>query len=182
MLCVTAFYSKYAWVVLLIVWVDSGCKPNKTWVDQGSEFYNRPMKSWLHENGIKMYSLIERKSVMAERFIRALKNNIYKYITAVSKKVYINMLNEIIDKYNNTYHRTIRMKSTNVKSGPYIEHCVEHNDKDPNFKIGDHARISKPQIIFAKSYLNSKLFFLQILFVISMVKILLGHFMEESFK
>ena len=64
-------------------------KPNKIWVDQVSEFYNRFFKKWLKDNDIKMYSTHnEEKSVVAERFIRTLKNKIYKYMTAVSKNVY----------------------------------------------------------------------------------------------
>ena len=58
----------------------------------------------------------EGKSVVAERFIRTLKNNIYKHVTAISKNVYFDVLDDIIDEYNNLYHRTIKMKPTDVKS------------------------------------------------------------------
>ena len=65
---------------------ESNHKPNKIWVDKGSEFYNRSMKSWLEKNDIEMYSTYnEGKSVVAERFIRTLKNKIYKYMTLISK-------------------------------------------------------------------------------------------------
>ena len=61
---------------------ESDTKPNKIWVDRGSEFYNRSMKSWLEKNGIEMYSTHNKgKYVIAERFIRALKNKIYRYMT-----------------------------------------------------------------------------------------------------
>ena len=74
------------------------------------------MKSWLEENGIAMYSThSEGKSVVAERFIRNLKNKIYKYMTSVSKNIYVNILDYIVNKYNNTYHSTIRMKPVDVK-------------------------------------------------------------------
>ena len=74
------------------------------------------MKSWLEENGIAMYSMhSEGKSVVAERFIRILKNKIYKYMTSVSKNIYVNKLDYIVNKYNNTYHSTIRMKPVDVK-------------------------------------------------------------------
>ena len=74
------------------------------------------MKSWLEENGIAMYSMhSEGKSVVAERFIRILKNKIYKYMTSVSKNIYVNKLDYIVNKYNNTYHSTIRMKAVDVK-------------------------------------------------------------------
>ena len=74
------------------------------------------MKSWLEENGIAMYSMhSEGKSVVAERFIRILKNKIYKYMTSVSKNIYVNKLDYIVNKYSNTYHSTIRMKPVDVK-------------------------------------------------------------------
>ena len=80
-----------------------GCKPNKIWVDKGSEFYNRSMKSWLEKNDIETYSTHnEGKSVFAERFIRALKNKIYKYMTSISKNVYTDKLDDIVNKCNNT--------------------------------------------------------------------------------
>ena len=73
-------------------------KPNKIWVDKESEFYNRSMKSWLQENDIAMYSPHnEGKSVVAERFIRTLKNKIYKYMTSISKSVYIDKLDDIVN-------------------------------------------------------------------------------------
>ena len=92
-------------------------KPNKIWVDQGSEFYNKSFKKWLKDNNIEMYSTYnEGKSVVAERFIRTLKNKIYKHVTAISKNVYFNVLNDIVDKYNNAYHKTIKMKLIDVKN------------------------------------------------------------------
>ena len=82
--------------------IESKRKPNKIWVDKGSEFYNRSMKSWLEKDDIKMYSTHhEEKSVIAERFIRTLNNKIYKYIASVSKDVYI------VKKYNKTYYSTV---------------------------------------------------------------------------
>ena len=75
---------------------ESNRKPNKTWVDKGREFYNRSMKLFLQNNNIENYSTHnEGKSVVAERFIRILKNKIYKYMTSISKNMYINKLNEI---------------------------------------------------------------------------------------
>ena len=80
------------------------------WVDKGSEFYNNSFKKWLKDNYIEMYSIHnEEKSVVAERFIRKLKNKIYKYMTSISKNVYIDKLDDIVDEYNDTYHRTIKM-------------------------------------------------------------------------
>ena len=112
------------------------------------------MKSWLQKNAIEMYSTHnEGKSVIAERFIRTLKNKIYKYMTSISKHVYIGELNDIVNKYNNIYHSTIKMKPVNVKSSTYISSSKEINDKDAKFKIGDIVRISKYKNIFVKGYL-----------------------------
>ena len=78
-------------------------------VDKGSEFYIRSVKSFLHNNNIEMYSTHnEGKSVVAERFIRTLKNRTYKYMTSISKNVYIDKLDYMVNKYKNTYHRTIK--------------------------------------------------------------------------
>ena len=83
----------------------------KIWVDKGSKFYTRLMKSWSQDDDIKMYlTHIEGKSVVADRSFRTLKYKIYKYITSVSKNLYINELNDIANKYNNTYHSAIKMK------------------------------------------------------------------------
>ena len=132
---------------------NSSRKPNKIWVDKESEFYNSSFKKCLKDNDIEMYSTHnEGKSVVAERFIRTLKNKIYKHMTAVSKNVYIDKLDDIVNEYNNTYHRTIKMKPIEVKDNTYIDSIKEVNDKDPKFKVGDHVRISKYKNIFAKGY------------------------------
>ena len=73
-------------------------------------------------------------------------------MTANSKNVYLNVLNDILDKYNNTYHKTIKMKPIDVKSDSYAEYNKESDEKDTKFKVGDHVRISKYKNIFAKGY------------------------------
>ena len=104
-------------------------------------------KKCLKDNDTEMYSTRnEGKSVIAERFIRTLKNKIYKYMTAVSKTVYIDKLDDIMNEYNNTYHRTIKMRSVDVKDNAYIDSIKEVNDKDPIFKVGDHVIISKKNL------------------------------------
>ena len=97
----------------------------------------------------------EGKSVVAERFIRTLKNKIYKYMTSISKNVYIDKLDDIINEYNNTYHTTIKMKSIDIKNNTYISFDKEFNDKGRKFIVGDHVRISKYKNIFAKGYTSS---------------------------
>ena len=94
----------------------------------------------------------EGKSVVAEKFIIILKNKIHKYLTSVSKNVYIDKLDDIVDEYNNTHHRTIKIKPIDAKGNTYINIGKEVNDKDPNFKVGDPVRISKCKNIFAKGY------------------------------
>ena len=95
----------------------------------------------------------EGKSVVSERFIRTLKSKIYKYMTSISKNVYIDKLDYIVNKYNNTYHTTIKMKPIDVKDNTYINTSKEINNKDPKFKVGDYVRISKYKNIFAKGYM-----------------------------
>ena len=100
-----------------------------------------------------MYSTYnEGKFVVAERFIGTSKNKIYKHMTAVSKNVYLDVLDDIFDKYNNTYHRTIKVKPVDDKSNSYAEYNVDYSDKDPKFKVVDHVRISKYKNILAKGY------------------------------
>ena len=126
-----------------------GRKPNKIWVDKDGEFYNNYFKKWLKDNDTEMYSTHnERRPV--KRFIRTLKTKIYKYTTSISKNVYIDKLDDIVNEYDNTYHRRIKMKPVDVKDNTHIDFKNEVNDKDPKFKVGDHVRISKYKNIFAK--------------------------------
>ena len=105
-----------------------------------------------------MYSTYnEGKFVVAERFIRTLKNKICKHMTAIPKNVYFDVLDDIVDEDNNTYHKTIKMKPVDVGSDSSVEYNgiafnEESNEKDPKFKVGDHVRISKYKNIFAKGY------------------------------
>ena len=92
----------------------------------------------------------EGKSVVAERFVRTLKTKIYNYMSSVLKNVYIDKLDDIVGEYNNTYHRTIKMKPVDVKNNTYIEFKKEVNDKDPKFEVVNHVRISKYKNVFAK--------------------------------
>ena len=86
------------------------------------------MKSFLQNNNIEIYlAHNEGKSVVAERFIRTLKNKIYKYMTSMSKSVYIDKLDDIVNKHNNTYHRVNKRKPVNVKSSTNIDFDKENN-------------------------------------------------------
>ena len=95
----------------------------------------------------------EGKSLIPERFIRALKNEIYKYITSISNNVYIDKLDDIVKEYNDKYHTSIKMKPVDVTDNTYIDFKKEINNKDPKFKVGDYVRISKYKNIFTKGYM-----------------------------
>ena len=165
LLCTIDLYSKHAFVIPLKdkkgisivnafdkIIKQSNRKPNKIWVDQGGEFYNNVFKKWLSDNDIIMYlTYNEGKSVVAERFIRTLKNKLYKHMTATGKKVYY-VLDDVVNKYNNTKHSTIKMKPIGVKDNNKRVYIDEHNEKDSRFKVGDRVRISKFKNIFAKGY------------------------------
>ena len=132
---------------------ESDRKPNKIWVDKGSEVCNSSFKKGLKDNDIEMYLIHNKgKYDVAERFIRRLKTKIYKYMTSISKSVYIDKLDDIVNEYNDTYHRTIKMKPVHVKDNTSIDFKEEVNDNDPKFKVGDHVRSSKYKNIFAKGY------------------------------
>ena len=166
LLCVIDLFSKYAWVIpvkdkkgtsIVNVFkkiISKGQrKPNKIWVDQASEIYNQSFKDFLKISNIEMYSTYnEGKSVVAERFIRTLKNKIFKHMTTISKNVYIDVLNDIVNKYNNAVHRTIKIKPIDVTSDSYVEYNEDFNKKGAKFKVNDHVRISKGKNIFAKGY------------------------------
>ena len=159
-------FSKYAFVIPLkdkkaisIVNVfnkiikQSNRKPNKIWVDQGGEFYNNVFENWLSDNDIIMYSKYnEGKSVVAERFIRTLKNKLHKHMTATGKKVYYDVLDDVVNKYNNTKHSTIKMKPRDVGDNNKRVYIDEHNEKNSRCKVGDRVRISKFKNIFAEGY------------------------------
>ena len=120
---------------------ESNCKLKKIWVDKGCEFYNKSMKSWLQDNDIETYSTHnEENSVVAGRFISSLKNKIHKYMTSISKKVYIDKLADIVKEHNNTYYTTIKLKPVDVKSSTYIDFNKENNEEDPKLEVGDQIR------------------------------------------
>ena len=127
-------YSKYAWVAPLkdkrgitIVnafqkIISERRKPNKICVDQGGEFNNQLFKWFLKINNIEIYSVYnEGKCFVAEKFIRTLKSKIFKRMTAVWKYVYFDVLDDIVNKYNNTVHRAIKVKPADVTSDSYAE-------------------------------------------------------------
>ena len=104
-------------------------------------------------NNIEIYSTYnERQSFVAERFIKTLKNKIFKHMAAVSKNVCFDVLDDVAITYNNTVQRTIKMTPTEVTSDSYAKYNEDSNEKDPKFRVGDRARISKYKNIFTKGY------------------------------
>ena len=115
-----------------------------------------------------MYSTFnEGKSVIAERFIKTLKNKIYKQMTTIAKIVYFNVLDDTVKDYNNTIHSSIKIKPKDVKNNNLTEYIEEFNKKDPKFKIGDYVRKSKYKNIFSKEYLPN---WSEEIFIINKVK------------
>ena len=101
-----------------------------------------------------MYSTYnERKSVVAVRFIRTLKNKIFRHMTAISKNIYFDALDDIVHKHNNTVPRAIKMKPIDVRSNSHAEYNEDFNKRYPKFNVGDHVRISKYKNSFAKGYI-----------------------------
>ena len=109
---------------------ESNRKPNKIWLDQGSEFYNRNFKNCLSDYDIIMYSTFnEGKSVVAERFIRALENKLYNHMTATVKNVYYDVLDDVVNEYNNTKYSTIKMKPKDVKDDTTKSSAIARNNR-----------------------------------------------------
>ena len=99
-----------------------------TKLDQGSELYNNSFKDFLKINNNEMYSTYsERKSVVAQRFIRVLKNKIFKHMTSISKNVYFDVLDNTVNKYNSTVHKTIKMTPSDVTDNSYAEYNEDFN-------------------------------------------------------
>ena len=137
LLCIIDIFSKHVWVVPL------KDKKSASIVNAFQKIFDKsgrkPNKIW----------------VVAQRFLRTLKNKIDIYMTPVSKNVDIDKLDDIVNEYDNTYHRTIKMKPVDVQDNTHFEFEKEVNNKDPKFKVGDHTRISKYKNIFAKLHMSS---------------------------
>ena len=165
LLCVIDIFTKCAWIIPLKdergitinndfqkVLDESKRKPNIIWIDKGSKSYNRTMKSEIEESEIEMYlTHDEGKSFVAGRFIKTSKNEIHKYMTSISKNMYIDKLN-IVNKYNNIYHTTIKKNPSALNQAYILTLNKENNKEGSNFKVGDIVRISKYKNIFAKGF------------------------------
>ena len=136
-------------------------KPMYIWVDEGKEFYNKDMTAWLRDGNILRYSTHgEHKSAIVERFNRTLKERMWQRFTAENTRNWIDMLDELLSQYNNSYHSTIRMRpvdaSKKENESEVWENLFrdeEHVKKSNNFRIGDTVRISKIKGIFEHGFL-----------------------------
>lgn len=171
-LCVIDVFSKFAWcrplknkssstaldAVKKIV-SDSNRIPEKIWVDQGGEFYNKLFEAWNKSKGITMYSTYgDSKSVVAERFVRTIRTNIEREFTESKSKNWVAKISDLVKTYNNTKHSTIHMTPVEA-SKPENETTVLANflkkplkQTKPTFKVGDKVRISKIKQTFEKGY------------------------------
>ena len=167
--CIDIF-SKYSWVIPIkdkrgitiknaLEKIFKERKPKFLWTDKGTEFYNKQVQDLLNENNIKLYSTnnSEIKSAVIERFNRTFKNMMYKKFTENNNTIFYNILNELVNNYNNKYHSTIKMtpieasKKINEKKIKNI-YNFEKTKKPDKFKIGDRVRISLEKNIFEKGY------------------------------
>ena len=167
LLAVIDIFRKYGWLIplkdktgksvasaLKIVFEER--KPEKMWVDKGNKFYKKDVKDL-----IKLYSTEnEEKSSVVERWIRTMKEKMWKYFTAKSTNVYIDVLPNLIKQYNNTRHSSIKMTPVNASKKEnelmvwrnlYPEQ-LEIRDINPKFSVGDKVRISKKKKTFEKGY------------------------------
>ena len=126
------------------------------------------MKSWLDENNIEMYSMHnEEEFFIAEKFSRTFKNKIYKYMASISKNLYIDKIDDVVNKYNNTYVNKIKVKPVDIIVSTYIDPSKQINDKGPKFKIRNIVRISKYKNIFAEDFASN---WLEEVFVVKKAK------------
>ena len=109
------------------------------------------MQEWLNNDVLMHSTYNERKSVIAEKFIKALKSKIYKKMTANDNKYYLLYLNKLVDQYNNTYYLCINKKPINADYSVFTEN-IEINTKVPKLKVNDRVRITKYKNIFSKGY------------------------------
>ena len=167
--CIDIF-SKFAWVIPLkdkkgitiknaLEKIFNERKPKFLWTDKGKEFYNKQVQDLLNENNIKLYSTnnSEIKSAVIERFNRTFKNMMYRKFTENNNTIFYNILDELVNNYNNKYHSTIKMTPIEG-SKKIIEKKIkniynfEKTKKLGKFKIGDKVRISLEKNIFEKGY------------------------------
>ena len=173
LLTVIDVFSKYGWIVpiknktgvnvasaLKLIFEKDGRKPTRLWTDKGKEFYNKTVKNLLEKNNITLYSTEnEEKSSVVERWNRTMKQNMWKYFTANNTHVYIDILPKLVDKYNSTYHRSIKATPRDASKLDNYKHTFSTLYSDmsklvtkPKLKVGDTVRIIKKKKMFEKGF------------------------------
>ena len=167
--CIDIF-SKYSWVIPLKDKKGINVKnalqkifiqrsPKFLWTDRGKEFYNKQVQDLLNENNIQLYSTnnSEIKSSVVERFNRTFKNMMYKKFTENNNTIFYNIIDDLVNEYNNEFHSKIKMTPIQGSKKIHekkikITYNFDKTKKPGKFKIGDHVRISLEKNIFEKSY------------------------------
>jgi len=173
-LAVIDIFSKYGWTETLHKKTGTevatafksifskGRTPKKLWVDKGKEFYNQDVKSLLESRSCSLYSTEnEEKSCIVERWNRTMKEKMFKYFSANSTRKYIDVLDEMVNNYNNTRHSSIKMtpveaslkkNEITVWRNLYSDNLRRTSGPKPKFSVGDRIRITKKKTLFEKGY------------------------------
>ena len=185
LLTVIDVYSKYGWIVPLKTKTGkevaqafrklfSNGHPSRLWTDKGTEFYNRQLKGVLEANDVMLYSTEnEEKSSVVERWDRTMKNIMWKYFTANNTQKYIDVLPTMVDKYNSTYHRSIKLTPSDARNPSNYQHVYNalygnvRKSTSPKFHVGDKVRITRKKDTFEKGFTPN---WTEELFTISSVK------------
>ena len=146
--------------MLFVIYGRNNPPPRKLWTDKATEFYNKYMKELLQKHDVELYSTEnEEKSSVVERWNRTIKTKMWKYFTANNTKRYIDILQNLINRYNNTKHRSIGCTPTVARQpGSYQQvlkslYPVERvRKRNPKYQIGDKVRISKKKKTFEKGF------------------------------
>ena len=176
LLCVVDVFSRYAWVrpqksksgtdtfaAFISIVEDAGTKPEKLWVDRGSEFYNSIFKKWCATNGVTMYSTFgESKSVIVERFNRTLKTVMWHNFTEYNTRRWVDTVQGLVDEYNRRKHSSLGMSPMEARKKKNFVRVLKKmapsaGDKkgvrrNPEFVVGDKVRISRLKGTFEKGY------------------------------
>ena len=150
------------------------CHPSRLSTDKGTEFYNRQLKGVLEANDVMLYSTEnEEKSSVVERCNRTMKNIMWKYFTANSRQKYIDVLPSMVDKYNSTYHRSIKLTPSDARNPSNYQHVYNalygnvRKSTPRKFHVGGKVRIPRKKGTFEKGFTPN---WTEELFIISSVK------------
>lgn len=174
LLCIIDCYSKYAWCIPMKTKTgletskafetifNKGRCPSNLHFDEGKEFYNDKVKTVLKDINIQFYSThSDKKAAIVERFNRTLKSRMWKYFTANETRRWIDIIDQLVDDYNNTFHSTVKMtpvEASKAENSPTVWHNIygaylAAQYEAPRLKVGQTVRITKYKSIFHKGYL-----------------------------